>query len=1064
MEIHGRFESDDDAKTLNPGNLIVAVHTNHYGVAKVSSIKLTADSEDLHSFLLSLEAHDADGRAGHQRETVWGFNQGVELRVETDKALYRDGEPIDLQITPTLLRASVQVVVAVREAIVESQRVELRDGHAQVQVPYRSDFGGDVTVGAFVLPAASPNYNPWEAFSHRTVVYPKPHGLDVQIHLDGDTHRPGEEVVADFAAARPSRQPVESDLGVVVFDKAVEERARINRQFGGHYDRFYHPSLNSSSVGGITRDDLDRADFSKPLPDGLDLVAEVMLATSGTGYSPDFFNNEPTTPDLHELFAKAIDPALKPLQDALDRRYQRNRQYPKDEPTLRRLLAEAGVNFDALRDPWGKPYHAVFSVRDAWDTLALYSCGPDQKLGSDDDSQVLQLQWASFRPRGEVLKRVFADYHNRTGGYIRDVATLRHAAARQGLDIDSLRDKWGQSYRFDFGVDRTAYTFAVESAGPDKRFEKPDQYPKDDFAVWNILMDYSTEMRARIDDALAKYVAATGSFPQEEAAFANALSHADLDWHSLLDPWSHPYYVTFGSEARYSDRIRVRMKAAAKAPRAQFAPVTLRIVNITLHSAGPDGKRGTEDDFVVAQFDRAVSEQSGSELKPVPSKSPVLAKGTGAISGTVKDESGAVISDAIVHATLKSTAKTVTTKTGDDGTYSFRDLVPGDYDVSFAASGFMTNTVRAVPVLADQETDLDVMLALGAVTQMVTVEATVPSLQTTFAMLAAPPPPPPPPGEAGGVPGGIAGGIIGETPRLRQYFPETLVWEPELITDATGRAQLKFKLADSITTWKMSVIGSTTEGEVGTAEKEFRAFQPFFLQLDPPPVLTVGDEIALLVVARNYLDKAQSLDLEMVPGDWFTLHSPARQHTDIAAGDFAKQVFASRATKEVDDGKQRVTVIGADASDAIERKVSVHPDGQEITQTQNQLLSRSTTLVMNVPPGAIPGSAEARLEIYPNLMAHVIAGIEGMLERPYGCGEQIISSPTPASCCCATTSLRGTPIRRSKPRRAATWSWATNACSPTRLKQVDSPIGGTATPMWRSPRTPSAFLWMLPSS
>ena len=68
------------------------------------------------------------------------------------------------------------------------------------------------------------------------------------------------------------------------------------------------------------------------------------------------------------------------------------------------------------------------------------------------------------------------------------------------------------------------------------------------------------------------------------------------------------------------------------------------------------------------------------------------------------------------------------------------------------------------------------------------------------------------------------------TPRLREYFPETLVWQPALETDKQGRAQLKFKLADNITTWKMSVIGSTEDGQIGTVEKEIKAFQPFFVE------------------------------------------------------------------------------------------------------------------------------------------------------------------------------------------------------------------------------------------
>ena len=36
-------------------------------------------------------------------------------------------------------------------------------------------------------------------------------------------------------------------------------------------------------------------------------------------------------------------------------------------------------------------------------------------------------------------------------------------------------------------------------------------------------------------------------------------------------------------------------------------------------------------------------------------------------------------------------------------------------------------------------------------------------------------------------------------PRIRRYFPETLLWQPQLITDAQGRASLTLPLADSIT-------------------------------------------------------------------------------------------------------------------------------------------------------------------------------------------------------------------------------------------------------------------------
>ena len=48
-----------------------------------------------------------------------------------------------------------------------------------------------------------------------------------------------------------------------------------------------------------------------------------------------------------------------------------------------------------------------------------------------------------------------------------------------------------------------------------------------------------------------------------------------------------------------------------------------------------------------------------------------------------------------------------------------------------------------------------------------------------------------------------------------------------------------------------------------------------------------------------------------------------------------------------------------------------------------------------MPADAIKGSVQAELKIYPNLLAHVTEGFEGILRRPYGCGEQTISSTYP---------------------------------------------------------------------
>ena len=177
----------------------------------------------------------------------------------------------------------------------------------------------------------------------------------------------------------------------------------------------------------------------------------------------------------------------------------------------------------------------------------------------------------------------------------------------------------------------------------------------------------------------------------------------------------------------------------------------------------------------------------------------------------------------------------------------------------------------------------------------------------------------------------------------------------------------------------MAVIGSTEDGRIGTAETEFKAFQPFFVEHDPPRILTEGDEISLPVVVRNYLDRLQKVDLEIKPENWFSLLGPARKQTSVAAGDAARQTFDFRIVSSGEDRPQRITAIGNNANDAIEKPVTVHPDGEELSTTAGDILSNSAALEVKLPENAIPNSTRAELKIYPNLMAHVVESVEGIM-------------------------------------------------------------------------------------
>ena len=72
--------------------------------------------------------------------------------------------------------------------------------------------------------------------------------------------------------------------------------------------------------------------------------------------------------------------------------------------------------------------------------------------------------------------------------------------------------------------------------------------------------------------------------------------------------------------------------------------------------------------------------------------------GTGALTGTITDPTGAVVPNVNVTLTSADTNQARTATTGNDGTYKFTLLPPGTYRVRFAAAGFKTSDVGGVVI------------------------------------------------------------------------------------------------------------------------------------------------------------------------------------------------------------------------------------------------------------------------------------------------------------------------------------------------------------------------------
>lgn len=235
-------------------------------------------------------------------------------------------------------------------------------------------------------------------------------------------------------------------------------------------------------------------------------------------------------------------------------------------------------------------------------------------------------------------------------------------------------------------------------------------------------------------------------------------------------------------------------------------------------------------------------------------------------------------------------------------------------------------------------------------------------------------------------------------PRVRTFFPETLLWMPEIVTDDQGVASLEIDMADSITTWRATASAVSADGQLGGEMFPIRVFQPFFVDVNLPRMLTRNDEVTVPVVVYNYLDKPQTVAVKVDQEDWFEwINDDVETQTlsvELAAGE-VRSVGVPIRVLTVGEHELQVTATGESAADAIRRSVEVVADGQLVEVIQNGVLSTAANFPIDVPKDAIPGSERLLVKLYPSTFSQLVEGLDGIFRRPYGCFEQTSSTTYP---------------------------------------------------------------------
>ncbi len=242
------------------------------------------------------------------------------------------------------------------------------------------------------------------------------------------------------------------------------------------------------------------------------------------------------------------------------------------------------------------------------------------------------------------------------------------------------------------------------------------------------------------------------------------------------------------------------------------------------------------------------------------------------------------------------------------------------------------------------------------------------------------------------------GGSASADMLLRQDFPDTAYWNPSLVTDENGEAQVRVQLPDNLTTWRMTVQGLTADTLVGQAKNDILSTRSLLVRPSLPRFLTVGDSPVLrAIVHNNTTEQVEATVTIEVSG--INLDTPAQQTVRVPAqGQTVVRWQGEIPATDQQNATLWFQVEAGGMQDAVKQEIPVQRFvTPEVVASAGQVYDAPIleTITFPLPEGSDtatpPDAGTIKLEMLPSLTASLGRSIDYLAHYPYGCTEQTVS-------------------------------------------------------------------------
>ena len=240
--------------------------------------------------------------------------------------------------------------------------------------------------------------------------------------------------------------------------------------------------------------------------------------------------------------------------------------------------------------------------------------------------------------------------------------------------------------------------------------------------------------------------------------------------------------------------------------------------------------------------------------------------------------------------------------------------------------------------------------------------------------------------------------------QVRSDFRSTIIWQPDIITDADGHASIKVKYPDSLTTWVATARVASSGNQFGVGNATTRTKQPLIVRLQAPRFFVVGDQVTVSAVINNNTDQPisvqPSLQAEGVTVGGLVIDGKAGKGEQspvvVKPNDETRVDWLVSATT-ANEAKLKVMARGDKYADAMEKTYQVYEHGVEkFIARSGKMRGDGVTVKLDIPQARRPESTVLTVQVAPSMATTMLDALPYLIDYPYGCTEQTMSRFLPA--------------------------------------------------------------------